>query len=236
MEREISIIIPSCNYETLLPCVTSIIRYTDFRDVNAEFVIVANGLPTTTRDWLDALPPYFRYLWLDNKSGVCKSTNLGASTVESKLIGKMDDDVEIMPWGVTPNWIKCVITPFSDDKVGLVAPAVFDYKSEHIKKDKSIVGFLMATRKEIWDKLGGFDEIFDPGIGEDTDFSFKVQDLGYIISLPQYMTVTPWNPEGQMYTGNFPIWHKSALSYNGNTKLEVLKRNEFTLIQRYKNI
>lgn len=56
MEKDISIIIPSCNFELLQLCIASVIAYTDFNRVRAEFIIVANGLPQPAKKWLDQLP------------------------------------------------------------------------------------------------------------------------------------------------------------------------------------
>ena len=232
--REISIIIPSCNFPLLQSCVSSIIKYTDFREVDAEFIIVANGLPEEAKPWLNNLSPYFTHIWLDEKSGVCKSTNMGAALSQSPIIAKMDDDIEILPWAVNPNWIKCLLTPFSDKNVGLVAPIVFDYSGGEISMGNCVVGCLMATRSEIWKTTGGFDELFDPGMGEDTDYSFKVTSLGYKIVLPSDTIVDEWNEEAHSYSGSFPMYHKSALSYNNVHNLRA-EKNYAILKNRWGN-
>ena len=162
-ERDITIIIPSCNFPLLQSCVSSIVKYTDFSKINAEFLIVANGLPEEARSWLDKLNhPNFRYIWLTYKSGSCKSTNLGAKTIHSKFIGRMDDDNELTASALYLNWIECLMAPLRDEKVGLVSPVIFEYKNEWINRGPTIQCFLFATRKEIWDKVGGFDEAIRP--------------------------------------------------------------------------
>lgn len=235
MKREISIIIPSCNFEMLQKCINSIIRYTDFREVNAEFIIVPNGLPIEAKEWLNGLNPCFRYYWINEKSGECKSTNLGAAMADAEFIAKMDDDNEILQWAVNPNWIKRLITPFTDPKVGIVAPVVFNYKNEFIDRGDCVVGFLMVTRKTIWDTIGGMDTIFDPGIASDSDLCFRIKELGYTVSLPADTIVEKWNATTHIYGGTFPIYHKCIMSHSKNAE-KIREEKIQVLINRWRNV
>ena len=207
--KEITFIIPSCNFTLLQACIDSIIKYTDFK-IDAEFIIVANGLPIEAKAWLDNLDhKYFKYIWHDNKIGESASVNEGEKLAESKFVAKMDDDNELLPAALSLNWISILLEPFKDEKVGLVGPGVFEYN----EMGPCCVGFLMVTRKEIWDKIGGFDpDNILAGIGTDTDLSFKIIDLGYTISLPKNIGL-PKYQEGK-YLGGFPIWHKSVMSHS----------------------
>jgi GT2 family glycosyltransferase len=213
MEKEITFVIPSCSFKLLQECINSIIKYTDFKLVNSEFVIVCNGLPIEAKVWLDELKPPFRYLWYDERIGESASSNIGVKSSNSRFIAKMDDDNEILPTNI--NWIGCLLEPFKDEKVGLVGPAVFHYKNEFVDRGLCCTGFLMVTRREIWNKVGGLDpENILAGIGTDTDLSFKIVDLGYTISPPQNIQIPNWEASNGRFLGSFPIWHKSVFSHS----------------------
>jgi hypothetical protein len=82
------------------------------------------------------------------------------------------------------------------------------------------------TRKKIWDQLGGLDIEFNPGNGEDIDYSIRVQKAEY-----EVLGYTDEN-------GNiiFPIWHISRAEYNNNEGIDgsqLAKRNCNTLWKRY---
>lgn len=212
-QKEIAFIIPSCNFILLQECVNSIIKYTDFRYPSSEFIIVCNGLPIEAKVWLDGLKPPFRYIWYDERIGESASANNGVKLSNSKFVAKMDDDNEILPTNI--NWIGCLLEPFKDEKVGLVGPAVFHYKNDFVDRGLCCTGFLMVTKREIWDKVGGLDpENILAGIGTDTDLSFKIVDLGYTISPPQDNQIPKWDASSGRFLGNFPIWHKSVLSHS----------------------
>lgn len=42
-----------------------------------------------------------------------------------------------------------------------------------------LTGFAVVIRREIWDRLGGLDEVFSPGMFEDTDLGYRIRALGY---------------------------------------------------------
>jgi len=232
--KEITFIIPSCNFQLLQACVNSIIAYTDFK-IDAEFIIVANGLPKEARAWLNNLNHnYFKYIWHDNKIGESASVNEGARVTESKFVAKMDDDNELLSAALSINWIGILLEPFKNEKVGLVGPGVFEYN----EMGTCCVGFLMVTRKDIWNKIGGIDpDNILAGIGTDTIFCFNIIDLGYTISLPSNI-VLPNYQEGK-YLGNFPIWHKSVMSHSAGAAELRIEKNKILaemLKERWKRI
>ena len=80
------------------------------------------------------------------------------------------------------------------------------------------------TTKPIWDELGGLDEVFNPGVGDDIDFSIRVQKAGYKIE-----TVLPnFEINGTFY----PIYHKEKSDYNTNKK-RLINRNCSVLVARH---
>lgn len=52
--------------------------------------------------------------------------------------------------------------------------------TEGAVEEKSVLcGFAMLLKRDVYDRIGGFDEAFNPGYLEDDDISLKVRSLGY---------------------------------------------------------
>ena len=49
----------------------------------------------------------------------------------------------------------------------------------YVRETDYVSGASMMIRKSLWDRLGGFDELFSPAYGEDADLAFRVRALGY---------------------------------------------------------
>lgn len=63
-----------------------------------------------------------------------------------------------------------------------------------------------AFRKKIWDKLGGFDELYNPFYWEDIDISYRALKSGYKIYFEKYSIVVHEHEEGSIkkkFKGNF---------------------------------
>jgi GT2 family glycosyltransferase len=56
-------------------------------------------------------------------------------------------------------------------------------------------------RKSIFDKLGGLDEAFNPGYGEDIDFCYKARNAGYrVVQVPNDVNLKELRKHGRTYT------------------------------------
>ena len=234
MHLDFSIIVPTCNLQLLKQCISSIVKYTDFRLTVAEVIISCNGAPVETKEYIDSLGPHFKYIWNDNKIGVCSAMNNAVKISSGKYIVKMDDDCTLLPWASNSEWILRLLKPFEECRlVGQTGSVVHKHHNTNgtleYKKDYcSAIGFLTMTTKKIWDQLNGLDEIFNPGIGEDTDFSFKVQDLGYQI----VQAASTANYDGKIFVNDFPLIHNSHTSYSYNIQ-ELINKNRQILKERY---
>ena len=47
----------------------------------------------------------------------------------------------------------------------------------------------MLMKRELFEKIGGFDESYDPTCFEDTDISLKIRDAGYELAYCPYMAI-----------------------------------------------
>jgi len=221
--RKFSIIIPSCSQKHLILCLSSIIKTTDFRIYDTEVIVVLNGAGKETVEYIDSLGPHFSSIYFENKIGVCSAMNAGAKAATGKYIIKIDDDCEILPWGNESQWLERLHHPFKISRlIGQTGTAI-NHHTEYKKPYQSIPGFLSMTTKNIWEELNGFDEEYNPGFGEDTDFSFRVQNLGYkivsVVENPIFMN--------QMYINtSYPLWHKSISNYSSDLQTLIAKNNQ----------
>ena len=193
--KNISILIPSCSFPDLRQCVESIIKNTDLEKHDVEVIVCMNGCEIEAIDYIKSLGERFRFIWVDRRIGSCYATNLAAKISDAKYLMRMDEDVIVLDWG-NQYWLDLLLAPFVDEKMAQVGPWL-----QHHFGYKTLVGFLYLTLREIWEKVGGLDVVFDPGSGEDPDYSIKVQQLGYKIS-GTLTAIEHW-----------PIWHKGKASW-----------------------
>lgn len=84
-----------------------------------------------------------------------------------------------------------------------------------INPDKTIVeiptgvGFCMAINKEVYDKIGLFDEIFGKGYGEENDWCMRAKKHGY----------------KNVIATNLFVYHKHGASFSNQEKKKLIERN-----------
>lgn len=124
----------------------------------------------------------FDYKFFGFNSGYGKGNNILAESS-----GKCDYYIIMNPdIIVTPTFFINILKPFGDGKVGLVEAR--QTPVEHQKEydissfeTKWATGACIAVRKELFDKLGGFDADTFFMYCEDVDFSWRLRSLGYKI-------------------------------------------------------
>jgi len=147
-----------------------------------------------------------RYYRTKRNGGFVKSINIGAKNAKGKYIYLLNNDTR-----VTDNYLTYLIEIFKKfDNVGVVGSKLIypdgklqeagghiytngkgfnygkfqdpnDYRFNYVREVDYISGTAILIKKDIWYKLGGFDENFSPGYYEDTDFQFRVRQAGYKI-------------------------------------------------------
>ena len=196
---KISIVIPTYNHldDCLKPCLESLIKYTDFNDM--EVIVVANGCKDKTKEYVESLGKPFRLIWSDDGLGYTKATNLGIKESTGEIIILLNNDTVLLKQKKN-DWINLLCLPLKD-KVGITCPLkLYSPSAER----HFAVFFCAAIKREMFDKIGLLDEIFSPGSGGDTDFSIKVEQLGYqVIQVPDNVHYTD-----KFMVGSFPIYHK----------------------------
>jgi beta-1,4-mannosyl-glycoprotein beta-1,4-N-acetylglucosaminyltransferase len=228
MLKKYSVVIPTYNHceDLLKPCLESIKQYTDLQDV--EVIVVANGCKDNTREYVESLGEPFNLVWSDEAWGYTKSTNEGIKVSTGEYVVLLNNDTVLLHQEKN-TWLKMLQQPFEDPKVGITGP--MQAHCPYAKKD-FLIFFCVMVRREMFDKVGLLDEIFNPGFGEDTDFCVKLQDLGYqIVQVPDQKHVYS---RPNFMVGNMPIYHKGEgtfADWPGGHKL--LSERRFMLMNRY---
>ena len=188
----ISIVIPTYNnLDYLKLCLKSLKKNSSF---DHEIIIHINDGSDGTLDFIKA--NNYKYTSSDDNIGLCSSINKAAKLVTNKYILYSHDDMYFCP-----DWDKVLsreVKSFDHDNFYL-SGTMIEPNSGHIIHDfgsnldtfredvllskyKNLnfydhQGTHFAPHlvsKKMWDKVGGFSEEFNPGIGSDPDFNMKL--------------------------------------------------------------
>lgn len=211
-EPKISIVIPTKNNKNLLSkCIRSLEYNTNYK--NFEIIIVDNdSQDDETKLYLSSLP--YIILNYNDKFNFSKINNLAVSKSSGEYILFLNDDTEALApnWlhemvsvcqqkDVGVVGAKLLYNDNSIQHVGMVfLKNGFFFHPFHKKPSKSneefnlintlrecssVTGACLLTKREIFENIGGFDEIFDVYYG-DSDLCFKIRKSGYSVIFTPY--------------------------------------------------
>ena len=194
--KMISIVIPTYNnLDYLKLCLKSLKKNSSF---NHEIIIHINDGSDGTLDFIKT--NNYKHTSSDNNIGLCSSINKAAKLVSNQYILYSHDDMYFCP-----NWDKVLLdevkslnhddfylsgTMIEPNSGHIVCDFGIDLdtfkENELLSKHKNInfydhQGTHFAPHlvsKKMWDKVGGFSEEFNPGIGSDPDFNMKLWKEG----------------------------------------------------------
>ena len=194
--KMISIVIPTYNnLDYLKLCLKSLKKNSSF---NHEIIIHINEGSDGTLDFIKN--NNYKHTSSDNNIGLCSSINKAAKLVSNRYILYSHDDMYFCP-----NWDKVLLdevkslnhddfylsgTMIEPNSGHIVCDFGIDLdtfkENELLSKYKNInfydhQGTHFAPHlvsKKMWDKVGGFSEEFNPGIGSDPDFNMKLWKEG----------------------------------------------------------
>ena len=174
------------NLEITKSCIESIKKHT--ADMEYEHIVIDNNSTDGTLEYLKSLP-WIKLISNEQNNGCAKALNQGVKAATGEYIVNVDNDVT-----VGPNWLKPMVDladKYSD--VGIVSPGTreglldFDiesYGKEYTQRMKNITadecgGWCMLIKREVFDKVGLFDEELFNMYCEDSDFFMRMREAGY---------------------------------------------------------
>jgi GT2 family glycosyltransferase len=228
---KVSIVIPTFNgHHILEKSLPEVIKHSP----GAEIIIVDDGSSDGTQDWLKETYPKVRLVTHKKNLGFPRSVNDGVDHAKNDFVALLNNDVYPQK-----NYLVQALKYFDDKSVFAVTFAEKHSswpetswqggKLQYTRgKDKSRAvystwasGGSCIFKKEIWDKLGGYRQIYSPGYWEDIDLGWRAWKSGYKII---------WAPEAKVIHD-----HESTFKTLDQAKLNLIKqRNE--LLFTWQNI
>ncbi len=168
-----------------------------------EVIVVDDASPDDTAEYL-AASPGVRLVGTEGNRGFVGACNLGASIARGRYLVFLNNDTEVQP-----GWLdELVDTVDLDDRIGLVG-AKLVYPDGRLQECGAIVwrdgtgwnygrgddpnlpqyqvvrdvdycsGAALLVRRELFERVGGFDDRFAPAYYEDTDLAFAIRAAGH---------------------------------------------------------
>lgn len=193
MRPHVSVVIPNWNGLDLLkkslPSITSMEEVT-------EVVLVDDGSIDDSVGWTKKNFPQVIVIAQSENKGFVKTVNAGVKRSKGELVAIINPDLISQS-----DTIKKSLFHFKDPSVSGVTfketgeagwgivnwkdgwPELSSGRENLDKPHESFWGSGGETiyRKSVWEKLGGYDEIFSPGYWEDVDFGFRQRKRGWKI-------------------------------------------------------
>jgi GT2 family glycosyltransferase len=166
-----------------------------------EIIVVDDASSDGTADWLTEEYPEVKIIRNNNNLRFGRSCNRGVSQAKGDIVVLLNNDVN-----PRSDFLSSVIPHFADEKIFAVGFGEINSVNGKIisggrgvsKFERGLVihwrpkdqnsqsatwlsGGSMAFNKSIWDRLGGFDELFRPAYEEDRDLCWQALKSGYKI-------------------------------------------------------
>jgi len=194
----ISVVIPTYNRkDPLRKCMTSLIHQT-YPASGFELIVVDDGSTDGTQDYLTALcretaSPRVVCLRQPNK-GPAAARNLGARSAQGEIVAFTDDDCV-----TSEDWIEIIAETFEKDPELAACGAHLHPTDQNPEADRFLEFEYAplslfptancAVSKEVFDAVGGFDESFGLGTGEDCDLIYRFLKRGFKVCHVSKLTV-----------------------------------------------
>jgi glycosyltransferase involved in cell wall biosynthesis len=202
-----SIVISTRNRaEQLRSCLEALVHQDGVAPDSYEIVVIDNGSTDDTRQVVESIRPRFSQLCYhyEGRLGLSVARNAGVSLAQGDIVGFGDDDAIS-----SSSYVAEVLAPFEDPQVACVggkivaswpdgaAPGWFAPKYGNVvgqtsfgeaarwmKKNEFPFGGNIAIRREVLQKLGGFNESLGKRgqnnlWGEEIDLCHRMQEHGY---------------------------------------------------------
>jgi len=151
-----------------------------------EIILVDNGSQDGTAQFAMTLP--HRAILNEKNLGCAKAWNQGIRVSRGNVVGILNNDIV-----VTPGWMEELLAFMDRTGHGIVSPAAregaLDYDVNRYAEEftarcrpatrSEIYGACFLVRREMFDRIGLFDEGFSYGGCEDVDFLWRAKQAGF---------------------------------------------------------
>jgi GT2 family glycosyltransferase len=198
-----SVIIPVFNKaEFTFQCLRSLVREVDFGDT--EVIVVDNASTDETAELLSHFAGFVRVIRNAENRGFVDACNQGAAASRGRYLVFLNNDTVVLP-----GWLTALVETAERDETAGAVGSMFLYPDGRIQEAGAIVwsngeafhygwgrspedrrftfarevdycsGASLLIRRELFERLGGFDRRYAPAYYEDTDLCMGVRSLGY---------------------------------------------------------
>ncbi len=223
---KVSIIIPTLNNLNYLKITLNSIKKNS--KFNHEIIVHVNENKDNTIDYLRN--ENIKHTYSEENLGLCKSVNLAVKKSNTDLILYSHDDMYFLPGWDTCLEKELINVPnnhfyFSGSMIQSNGAhyklncgdnyenfnenfLLNNYQNINIKDHQGTHWAPHLIHRDIWNKIGGFSEEFDPGDGSDSDLNMKL-----------------WNNDVRLFKGlnNFKVFHFGSVSMR--KKKDIRKNN-----------
>ncbi|MDT7689160.1 MAG: hypothetical protein QOE46_1919 [Acidobacteriota bacterium] len=197
-----SVIIPVFNKsEFTFQCLRSLLREVDF--TSTEVIVVDNASTDETRELLSHFRGLVRVIENEENRGFVDACNQGAAIARGRYLVFLNNDTVVQT-----GWLEALVECAERDPNAGAVGSMFLYPDGRIQEAGAVVwsngqafhygwggspedrrytfarevdycsGASLLVRKELFDRLGGFDRRYAPAYYEDTDLCMGVRSLG----------------------------------------------------------
>lgn len=230
-----SIIIPTFNKLSFLKeCIESIVSHTG---IPYEIVVVDSGSTDGTAEYVASLKGAVQVYRSEMNLGFAGAVNQGLALAKGETILILNNDVV-----VTERWLDQLLACLnSDHTIGIVGPVTnyisgdqcietsYDNMAQMHKFARQynqsnrdvwqetirITGFCMLMRRELFDRMGYFDEGFEIGNCEDDDYNVRVRLLGLKLVIARDTFIHHYGSASikELNSQFAPIYEKNQMYY-----------------------
>lgn len=181
MKPKVSIVVVNWNLLKYLKlCIKSIRQYTQYE--NYEIIVVDNESKDGSKEWLSKQKD-LKIITNKDNLGWVKSVNQGLSQAKGEYLIFMNNDIE-----VTDGWITKMLTHYRQE-TGIVVPTMnnisglqnthYDtyYPLKH-HEVRFVMGACVLLHRDVYNLIGGLDEIFGMGNSDDLDYCIRMTKMG----------------------------------------------------------
>lgn len=227
---KVSIVIPTFNHleDSLIPCLESIIKYTDLSQ-DKEIVIVANGCTDGTREYIIGLNnTAIKLLWHDRQLGYSKAINDGIKNSTGDIVVLLNNDIKLLEQP-KDEWLK--ILQYGLTSGGIAGPSMM-WDAE--LKRHYMMFFCVAIKRHVVEQIGLLDENFGLGYCEDIDYCIRATNAGWQLrQVPDDVSLEDAKKQKTYFP--FPIYHIAHTTY-GNDRIALIETNKQYLKEKWGSI